>query len=121
MAISSRQIGWGTEENLLWQISKQLEYLTGVAYNSNNPFFTVYTASNPSDACQNINGTLHNIVLIGGTTVCNSYSIHSQTNDFANNGGDVIYVHSNGGVIEYTVDAAKLDLAYNNAGDCTPC
>lgn len=30
MAISSRQIGWGTEENLLWQISKQLEQLTGV-------------------------------------------------------------------------------------------
>jgi hypothetical protein len=25
MAIPSRQIGWGTQENLLWQISKQLE------------------------------------------------------------------------------------------------
>jgi hypothetical protein len=35
MAIPSRQIGWGTEENLLWQISKQLEYLTKVVYNSN--------------------------------------------------------------------------------------
>lgn len=34
MAIPSRQIGWGTEENLLWEISKQLEALTGVAYNS---------------------------------------------------------------------------------------
>jgi hypothetical protein len=33
MAIPSRQIGWGTEENLLWQISKQLEYLTRVVYN----------------------------------------------------------------------------------------
>lgn len=33
MAIPSRQIGWGTEENLLWQISKQLEYLTRVTYN----------------------------------------------------------------------------------------
>ena len=33
MAIPSRQIGWGTEENLLWQISKQLEYLTNVVYN----------------------------------------------------------------------------------------
>jgi hypothetical protein len=32
MAIPSRQIGWGTEENLLWEISKQLESLTGVAY-----------------------------------------------------------------------------------------
>jgi len=34
MAIPSRQIGWSTEENLLWQISKQLEALTGVTYNS---------------------------------------------------------------------------------------
>ena len=48
MAIPSRQIGWGTEENLLWQISKQLEAITGVAYNANispvsqsfNPLFT---------------------------------------------------------------------------------
>jgi hypothetical protein len=30
MAIPSRQIGWSTKSNLLWQISKQLEYLTGV-------------------------------------------------------------------------------------------
>lgn len=35
MAIPSKQIGWGTEENLLWQISKQLEHLTKVVYNSN--------------------------------------------------------------------------------------
>lgn len=33
MAIPSRQIGWSTEENLLWEISKQLEYLTRVTYN----------------------------------------------------------------------------------------
>ena len=31
MAIPSRQIGWGTQANLLWQISKQLERLTCVA------------------------------------------------------------------------------------------
>lgn len=30
MAIPSRQIGWGTEENLLYEISRQLEALTGV-------------------------------------------------------------------------------------------
>jgi len=30
MAIPSRGIGWGTEDNLLWQISKQLERLTCV-------------------------------------------------------------------------------------------
>lgn len=34
MAIPSKGIGWGTEENLLWQISKQLEYLSGITYNS---------------------------------------------------------------------------------------
>jgi hypothetical protein len=34
MAIPSRQTGWGTEEILLWQISKQLEGLTNVTYNN---------------------------------------------------------------------------------------
>ena len=34
MAIPSRQIGWGTEDNLLWQISKQLERLTQVTGNA---------------------------------------------------------------------------------------
>ena len=28
MGIPNRQIGWGTEENLLWEVSKQLEQLT---------------------------------------------------------------------------------------------
>ncbi len=37
MAIPSRQIGWGTEEKLLWQISKQLETLTKVIYNIGQP------------------------------------------------------------------------------------
>ena len=44
MAIPSRQIGWGTEENLLWQISKQLEAITGVAYNSGGGGTPVNTA-----------------------------------------------------------------------------
>ena len=30
MAIPSRQIGWSNESNLLWNISKQIEILTGV-------------------------------------------------------------------------------------------
>lgn len=33
MAIPSRQIGWGTTDNLLWQISKQIQYLTQVTGN----------------------------------------------------------------------------------------
>lgn len=34
MAIPSKQIGWSTTDNLLWQISKQLENLTKVTYNA---------------------------------------------------------------------------------------
>ena len=34
MAISSKQIGWSNESNLLWNIWKQLQWLTGVAKNS---------------------------------------------------------------------------------------
>jgi hypothetical protein len=34
MAIPSRGIGWSTEDNLLWQISKQLEQLTNVTAQS---------------------------------------------------------------------------------------
>ena len=45
MAIPSRQIGWGTEENLLWQISKQLEYLIGITYNSGGETPTTTTTT----------------------------------------------------------------------------
>ena len=34
MAIPRKQIGWSNESNLLWQISSQMEKLTGIAFNS---------------------------------------------------------------------------------------
>ena len=34
MAIPSKQIGWSQESNLLWEISKQMEKLTGVVFTS---------------------------------------------------------------------------------------
>jgi hypothetical protein len=48
MAIPSRQIGWGTEENLLYEISKQLEILTRVVYNIPNNTTTTTTTINPN-------------------------------------------------------------------------
>ena len=45
MAIPSREIGWGTTDNLLWQISKQLEYLTNVI--ANPPSTTTTTTTSP--------------------------------------------------------------------------
>ena len=41
MGVPSKQIGWGTQENLLWQIAKQLEYLTNVTYTSKNTILSV--------------------------------------------------------------------------------
>jgi hypothetical protein len=43
MAIPSRQIGWSTTDNLLWQISKQLEYLIQVT--AHPPASTTTTTS----------------------------------------------------------------------------
>lgn len=40
MAIPSRGIGWSTTDNLLWQISKQLEQLNSVVAQGN-----VYTTT----------------------------------------------------------------------------
>jgi hypothetical protein len=45
MAISSRQIGWSTKANLLWQISKQLEALSGIMYNRGNTTTTTSTST----------------------------------------------------------------------------
>ena len=46
MAIPSKQIGWSQESNLLWQISKQLEYLTQVTANC-CPTTTTTTTTTP--------------------------------------------------------------------------
>jgi hypothetical protein len=43
MAIPSRQIGWSTTDNLLWQISKQLEQLIKVTGQ-----FTTTTTTTPA-------------------------------------------------------------------------
>jgi hypothetical protein len=47
MAIPSRQIGWSTKSNLLWQISNQLERLTGVM-GRNIPATTTTTSTSTS-------------------------------------------------------------------------
>ena len=65
MAIPSRQIGWGTEENLLWQISKQLEYLTGVAYAAGSASSSITTFPVPGD------GDTVSTTAGAGTTIIN--------------------------------------------------
>jgi hypothetical protein len=48
MAIPSRQIGWGPTENLLWQISKQLEKMSCQLCDLNNNFTTTTTTTTVS-------------------------------------------------------------------------
>jgi hypothetical protein len=49
MAIPSKQIGWGTESNLLWQIAKQIQYLTKVASTSISSFISQTITSGVTD------------------------------------------------------------------------
>jgi hypothetical protein len=45
MAIPSQQIGWSQKSKLLWQISKQLEYLTGILYKGGATTTTTSTST----------------------------------------------------------------------------
>jgi hypothetical protein len=78
MAIPSKQIGWGTEENLLWQISKQLESLTRVVYNIPNN--TTSTSTSTSTTTSTTTSALPNMSL----TVSNNLGLFdiAQGSDF---------------------------------------
>ena len=85
MAIPSRQIGWGTEENLLWQISRQLEGLTGVASaisgtsgtsGSSGISTNLYSATFFDTTLQTNGGaTTANQVLINSTQASNGFTL----------------------------------------------
>ena len=48
MSIPSKQIGWSNTDNLLWQISKQLEYLTKVVSGGNQYTTTTTSTAAPT-------------------------------------------------------------------------
>lgn len=56
MAIPSQEIGYGTEEKLLWQISKQLESLTGATYNSKKTLLNVASGENSGAKIETYSG-----------------------------------------------------------------
>ena len=71
MAIPARPTGQDPQSQLLWQISKQLEYLTKVtATNSTGtlgttPYKLISTASTNANVVKNSGGNLYSIVAIG--------------------------------------------------------
>ena len=79
-AIPSRQIGWNTESNLLWQIAKQIQYLTQVtASSSGGPAgpFKYNTNTTGIEPCLGTNVASGTNATIGGgrlNTASNTYS-----------------------------------------------
>jgi hypothetical protein len=80
MSIPSRQIGQSAESNLLWQISKQLDYLTKVTNNTSSetalssgtngttPYKLISTTSTNANVVKASAGNLYSIVAIGLTS-----------------------------------------------------
>jgi hypothetical protein len=95
MAIPSRQIGWGTEDNLLWQISKQLEQLTNVTANS----------------CTNCTTTT-------STTAAPTYKVFTAllTQSGVSSGPLNIYSGSVGEGISYTLSSVSSASDFSNVG-----
>ena len=86
MGIAPRQIGWSNESNLLWNISKQLERLTGVTFTSLSalaPTYKVYTALLTQSGGDDPLSINEGLLTIGVT-----YTIqeHFLTDDFTNVG-----------------------------------
>ena len=67
MAIPSRQIGWSTKSNLLWQISKQLEYLTGVLYKSNATTTTTTSSTSTTSTTTTVAPFISTIIISNGS------------------------------------------------------
>jgi hypothetical protein len=88
MAIPSRQIGWGTESNLLWQISKQLEYLAkvtatsaganGTGANGTTPYKLISTASTNANVVKASAGNLYSITAIGQTSTIKYLKLYNK-------------------------------------------
>ena len=115
MSVPNRQIGWSNESNLLWNISKQLERLTGVTFTSLSalaPTYKVYTAlltqSGVDDPISIDTGTL---------TIGVTYFIDEV---FDNSGADFINVGApNNNVGTYFVATGTIPNSWGEVGSET--
>jgi hypothetical protein len=124
MAIPSRQIGWGTEENLLYEVSKQLEQLTNVTYNSGGipgpqgpigpqgpagPTTNLYSATFFDSTLQTNGGaTVANQVLIGSTQAANGFTLGPNNRINVTNAGT--YFLSLGLQLAFTGGASNYNV-----------
>lgn len=121
MAIPSRQIGWGTEENLLYEVSKQLEQLTAVISKIGqtiNTTTTTTTSAVASYTITDIGGKSPSCTITGSTqtvyaassninSIVAFYTNPSLTTPFV---GDIQYfVYTNG------VSTASAQIGFDGA------
>lgn len=135
MAIPSKQIGWGTESNLLWEISKQLEWINKIAGSYTSTFVPYIGAVQNVDLGSNsltsaivlagaANSNTNNDVLVAtGTTSFNGidpgYSatyeellvLASGTNWIGNNA--IGYTHTVGSTVPLIGSTPIPSLAYS--------
>jgi hypothetical protein len=145
MAIPSRQIGWGTEDNLLWQISKQLEQLTNVTAKActnctttttttTAPAYRVFTAlltqsggDSPAQANYENEGPLvigqsyfidDNLPLVdGGTDFTNVGAANNNSGTWFIATGTTPIWGANGGVLTYNEGAPVATVLENTIGN----
>lgn len=79
----SRQIGWGTESNLLYQILKQLTRLTSIMF-SLKPNYKVFTALVSQTGTSSVISETSGLLIVG---VSYNIDIYNVGDDFSNVGG----------------------------------
>ena len=119
MAIPSRQIGWGTEENLLWQISKQLEAINGVAYNAGSGSGSGTSGSSGTSGGSGTSGSAGTSGLTGSSGSSGLTGTSGLSGDRYNTESVSSFTLGSGGTItvgtglSYTV-AQDIIIAYNS-------
>ena len=118
MAIPSRQIGWGTEENLLWQISKQLEYLTKVTYTALNSSTNTFPVPGFGDTVSTTAGAGTTIINFEGP-IANDFTLDVTTAPGAQLGSKIYLMITGGnpsGEITFTGDLNNIECgtSYNS-------
>jgi hypothetical protein len=98
MPIPSRQIGWGPQENLLWQISKQLEQLGFGISNAGIPGPQgPQGPTGPTGPAGSINSTGGNVDTLGGVAMRTLYSRSNVINYSVGTEADLMSGSSNFG------------------------
>ena len=114
MAIPSRQIGWSTKSNLLWQISKQLEYLTCVTAGGCGTTTTtttiVPTTTTTTTICVDF---INSIVISDGSyaPANGTYTRDNSSGAFTNENGSIFF----GGDAWYIFNTTIGNVARNTS------